>query len=546
MAIPSTDTSKIYRQKSALIIDDFPDMCKSIRTMLQHFGVNNITTATNGEDAITLCEKNRFDIILADYNLGDAKNGQQVLEELRVKNLLSHTTIYMMITAETTKEMVFGALECQPDDYLAKPFTQAVLQKRLDRMVIEKQIFHSINTARDNKDYPQAIALCQQQIDLNDKYRQRCYRIQAACLFVTQQYSQAKAIYAQILEQREIEWATIGMAKCLMALGELSEAEAIFSQLIQQGCLCIEVFDDLAEIKTLQHDLQAAQRTLEQAIKISPKGILRQEKLADLCEITEDWQQAKTCRKAVIRLSKNSVYKHPDQYLKLARCLNFEIQHSDNITEQQVIDAIEVLQQARDQFKTHHNLELQSDIIETGINANAGERIPAPEINALQHRIMSSTTTSAQLLLDMAQTYTAANEHDKAQALLKKLMTSYEDDPQISAAIDRHTNEPLSKLGKQSLKDLNEQGKQLFANKDFDKAVQFYTNARCHHPSNTGLNLNLLLALVSDANENGVSQNHLDQCQRIKQQLSYIKPGNQHFERYQTLINHIQRLSNNV
>src|SRR6185295_9324418 len=132
------DLIKIYQRKKALVIDDFPDMRGSIRRMLVNFGIADVAMASTGDEALLICENHNFDIILCDYNLGDAKNGQQILEELRYRRLLKHTSIYMMVTAETTKSMVFGALEYQPDDYLTKPFTQTVLQKRLDRLVLEK------------------------------------------------------------------------------------------------------------------------------------------------------------------------------------------------------------------------------------------------------------------------------------------------------------------------------------------------------------------------------------------------------------------------
>ena len=57
------------------------------------------------------------------------------------KIVINHDAICILITAETTRSMVFGALEYKPDDYLAKPFTQAVLQKRLDKIVLEKLFF---------------------------------------------------------------------------------------------------------------------------------------------------------------------------------------------------------------------------------------------------------------------------------------------------------------------------------------------------------------------------------------------------------------------
>ena len=267
MAITKIDVIKIYRQKYALVIDDYPDMRGSIRRMLDNFGVIQCDTASNGEEAILKCEENEYDIILADYNLGDAKNGQQVLEELRFKNLLKNTTIYMMITAETTKDMVFGALEYQPDDYLTKPFTQGVLQKRLDRMVLEKETLFPINDAMDRLDFDRAIELCQQRIDMHDKYEQRCYRLMSSCFYKKHKFAQAKKVYEEVLEEREVEWAAIGLGKSMIALNELDDAEAVFNKLSDNGSLCLEVYDCLADIKTRQGDVEEAQRILERAIE---------------------------------------------------------------------------------------------------------------------------------------------------------------------------------------------------------------------------------------------------------------------------------------
>jgi hypothetical protein len=40
------------------------------------------------------------DVVLCDYNLGDGKNGQQVLEETRVRNLMLPSSVWLMVSAE--------------------------------------------------------------------------------------------------------------------------------------------------------------------------------------------------------------------------------------------------------------------------------------------------------------------------------------------------------------------------------------------------------------------------------------------------------------
>ncbi|MET0377818.1 MAG: response regulator, partial [Spongiibacteraceae bacterium] len=241
------DLFKIYQRKTALVIDDYPDMRGSIRRMLVNFGIASVDTASSGEEAILKCEHNHFDLILADYNLGDTKSGQQILEELRFRNLLKFTSSYVMITAETTRTMVFGALEYQPDDYLTKPFTQSVLQLRLDRLMLEKEALFPINHAIDTGDFERAIACCDERIELQDRYQEKAWRLKARCFYMRHKFPQARKIYEDVQKERTLDWAQIGLGKCLIEMGELDQAEQIFAELVANNCLCLEVFDCLAD-----------------------------------------------------------------------------------------------------------------------------------------------------------------------------------------------------------------------------------------------------------------------------------------------------------
>jgi tetratricopeptide (TPR) repeat protein len=547
MAISKLDVIKIYKHKTALVIDDYPAMRGSIRRMLDNFGLMQCDTAPNGEEAILKCEENNYDIILADYNLGNSKNGQQVLEELRYKNLLKNTTIYMLITAETTKDMVFGALEYRPDDYLAKPFTQGVLAKRLDRLVLEKESLFSINDAMDKLDFDRAIELCQQRIELHDKYQQRCYRIMGRCYYKKQKYDKSRKVYEEILEERELEWASIGLGKSLMALNEFEQADALFSKLSDDGCLCLEVYDSLAEIKSLQGDIEGAQEILERAIKISPNAIMRQAKLADLSEDNHDWDRAEQSRRKVIRLGNNSVYETPEHYFKLARCINSQISHVPEADKEKIKDVEKALSKAKRKYKDHDNIDLQSDIIEANAHASAGDIKKSQEkISDIQSKMKSANNKSVQLMLDMAQVYKTVGEHDKAKSILKDIAETCQDNIEICQAIDRISDEPLSKAGKQQSIELNQQGKELFSSKQYSKAVQLFSQAIKYYPNNTGLNLNLMLALVREMSSQSVSAAQVHRCVVAQEKLAHISNDNPLYERYKVLCAHLQKLKQSI
>ena len=127
-----------YSRTRLLIVDDFTDFRSALTGMLRQMGVVNIDAVATGEEALVLCRRNHYDVILHDYNLGKGKNGQQVLEELHHERLLPAHCVFVMISAESSQAMVLAALECEPDSYLTKPFNQASLQQRLDRLIAMK------------------------------------------------------------------------------------------------------------------------------------------------------------------------------------------------------------------------------------------------------------------------------------------------------------------------------------------------------------------------------------------------------------------------
>ena len=118
-----------------LIVDDLREMRMTLRGMLESLRATQISEARNGDEALEALKAQTIDIVLCDYNLNDTRDGQQVFEEARGRGLLPAHAAWLMITAEQTMGMVMGVVENNPDGYLVKPITKAVLQTRLERTV---------------------------------------------------------------------------------------------------------------------------------------------------------------------------------------------------------------------------------------------------------------------------------------------------------------------------------------------------------------------------------------------------------------------------
>jgi len=538
------DIFKIYQRRSSLVIDDFPDMRGSIRRMLANFGMATIETASTGEEAVMKCEHDQFDIILCDYNLGDGKSGQQILEELRYRNLLKFTSCFVMITAETTRKMVFGALEYQPDDYLTKPFTQSVLQLRLDRLMQEKEALFPINQAIDNDDLDRAIELCDDRIARHDRYEEKAYRLQARCYYMKHKFSQARKIYEEVQKERPVDWAQIGLGKCLLEMGELDQAEQIFAELIANNCLCLEVFDCLAEVKNRKGELAIAQQLLEHASEISPNAILRQQQLARISQENNDWDSAEKAHRKVMRLGGNSCYESPELYFSYARCINDQMRQSESKDSKRIKDVEEVLDRARRRYRDNSSARVQADVIHATTYANAGKIDESKRIiQQAEQKIAGSEelAASTELTLDLARSYQATGDREKAKEILLELAKQQPDNDNIWEAIDRVSDEPLSPKGKEKAVELNNQGKQLFADKEYAKAIKLFGEALRLYPNNIALKLNLLLALVREMGVIGADANMVTRGEQVIRSLNQLTDEHPLYERFNVLCSHVEQ-----
>ena len=317
-----------FKKSRFLIIEDSADARGMLRGMLKDLSAIHIDLAVNGQDAIEHLGQQSYDVVLCDYNLGKGKDGQQILEESRYSGYLKYSSIFIMVTAETSLEMVMGALEYQPDSYLSKPFTRNELKTRLERTMQVKLEYSKIETAFEAKNYPGAVKLCEQKIRTEARTPMRAHRIRAECFLAMEEYEQALEVYEAISRERDLPWAKIGKGKALFHLQRFPESEAIFTALIVEQPNVIESYDWLAKIQMACLKPNLAQETLMEATSRSPKAVLRQMELARLAMLNRSYLIAeKAFRKAIV-LGSNSCYHSPENYLQYVRAMLVKIDTS--------------------------------------------------------------------------------------------------------------------------------------------------------------------------------------------------------------------------
>ena len=318
-----------FATKTFLVVDDFADMRSAIKGILISLGVTRLDQARNGSEAIAKMQNRRFDVILCDYNLGPGKDGQQVLEEARHRQLIGVDSIFIMITAENAREMVMGAVEQAPDSYLSKPFTKDLLHTRLVKLFERKAHLSRVNEALVAKDTSAAIRELDALIASKPRNLGEILKLKSEVCIESARYDDALATLEQVLAIREMPWARLGVGKIQFLRKQYDQALETFRQLTEQDSNFIGAYDWLARTQTAKRQFVEAEETLRLAVRLSPRGVRRQHTLGDLALNNGHAEIAESAYERAVGLAKHSVLNHPALFAGLARSKSANAKHDE-------------------------------------------------------------------------------------------------------------------------------------------------------------------------------------------------------------------------
>ena len=104
-----------------LVVDDFAEMRRILRHILKQIGLKNITEADNGKSAIEVLKKEKFGLILCDWDMPEM-SGLELLNKVRSDDELKNIP-FLLVTAEAQKDNIADAFKAGVSDYVMKPFT---------------------------------------------------------------------------------------------------------------------------------------------------------------------------------------------------------------------------------------------------------------------------------------------------------------------------------------------------------------------------------------------------------------------------------------
>lgn len=526
-----------------LIVDDLVDARSSLKKMATILGANKIDVATDGIEAMNLIHKNDYDIVLSDYNLGRAKDGQQILEEARFTNRLPATSLFIVITGENAIDMVMGALEYDPDGYITKPYTLNMLKERLIRIITIKELLRPANEAVEAQDFDLAIRRCLQVLKDNKRLRIPASRMLGQLLLRQHNFEQALQIYSQLLQDRSVSWAKLGQAICTYRLGDPEKALILLDQTLLEHPLYVQCYDWIAKILLDLGRSLDAQSALEKAILISPKAVLRQMELGRIAYENGDLVVAEAAFKNAIRLGRYSCHKSDHNYLQFARSAQVLLTNpSERHTQNKASEVFRALDELKQDYPGNLITSFESSVIETKTYTNLNNSAEAQRCSDEAETIFSQLESpDVDCKLQMVEALVDTDQSVKAQQMIDELKTfdlnkkqriklTHLDHQLNGEALSRHSSK------------LNDEGVLFYEQGELEKAIIAFDQATHYEFASSSVLLNSIQAKIALMEMMSPNKKLLLDCRDLLIRIGDIEKDDERFSRYARLRKTYERL----
>lgn len=488
-----------FHKLHVLIVDDFENFRSTLYKMLMDIGIGNVDSAHNGEDALRYCRSRTYDVILCDYNLGKGKTGQQVLEDLRIGKTLCTDSLFILVSAETSRSIVMAAYDFEPDAYLTKPITAKVLEQRLVRLLAQRNALLPIHKAIKSKDLVEAEKLCLAEIAKGSRYAVACQKLLGNMYIEYNQLAKGEELFMDVLAMRELEWAQLGMAKIRLRQHDYMGAQKWVSDVIQANHLSMKAYDLQVEIYKALGQKKSWQETLQQAVELSPLAILRQQALGAIAKENRDFKVACNAFKQAVKIGENSSYDQAEIHTQFSQAVIELYSFDKEAAKPYMRDALKSVLNVENKFASNANEVLQANFLASQLYACAGDDARAKnQFEMGRKRLAANSDKNINVEIEMIRAMQRLGKTEEAKKVLFELSLKYQNDEASLELLDAIQDEPQSQKNKRMVAEINKKGISIYNEKNYHLAAQAFQSALKTLPHHIGLRLNCAQALLDE------------------------------------------------
>lgn len=183
------------KRTAILWADDEIDLLKPHIYFLEEKGYE-VTTVTNGQDAIDLCAEHPFDMVILDENM-PGLNGIETLGKIKSEH--PHIPV-IMITKSEEENIMTQAIGSKISDYLIKPVNPNQILLSIKKNLNRKEIIQEKATLDYQQDFSRITAEINSASDYND-----WSRIYTRLVHWEMELEQAESALSSMLEMQKLE-----------------------------------------------------------------------------------------------------------------------------------------------------------------------------------------------------------------------------------------------------------------------------------------------------------------------------------------------------
>jgi AmiR/NasT family two-component response regulator len=210
----------------ALLVDGNAMMRNVTAAQLRDAGVGQVQTAGRVKEARLMLEREHFDIVLCTTSSTDARHRAGPAGRVAARNLLPHSTVFLMVAEKATYHQVVEAAESALDGLLVRPFTAALLCQRLLEARNRKRQLGDVLRALDAGQTEVAFARALKRFNDNLPYGSYCGRLAAELLLTMQRPDDARQGIRKTRPDHRRRLGRLGVARTQMAAGDHSRRPA--------------------------------------------------------------------------------------------------------------------------------------------------------------------------------------------------------------------------------------------------------------------------------------------------------------------------------
>lgn len=518
-----------FDRLNVLIIEANQGMRGQLRSMLNGFGIADVSFAPSAGMAISRLKERRFDIILCEYNLGEGQDGQHLLEDLRTKEIIPLDTLFIMITGERNYERVVSAAELAPNDYILKPLTPDTLQLRLTRALEKREIFRPTYRLIEAGETQQAIQSCQDGAREQPRHRVDFMRLEAELHALLGHTEDAEELYRQILASKTVPWARLGLAKALYAKKDYGAAEELLSALVAENSRYIDAYDWLARTREASGRIEEARDVLANAVALSPHRLSRLRHLGSVQLAVGDHESAERVLTEVVRKGKYSDFRDPEDHVHLVRA---------QLGQGRTNEAQATIRDLERSMGSLPATPICSSLSKALYHTKTGDASQAQA--ALQAALNSGadvSVVSVGLKQELVKACLDNDLHAEGSQLVMDILRNSADErvvEQTRAILEARgcgeLSEELEERVHGEVKNLIATGAEMVRNGDFDGAVREMMSAVQKMPGNPHVLFNAALALLRHIENRGWNERLASQSRALIARTRRIDPANPRLE----------------